>query len=149
GAVCTSNRACIELESVCNGFADCSDASDESPLRTGCAWTCDPDFYDDGQFCDCGCGIQDPDCADSTASSCAFCETGSCGTDGASSCLTNIAPNQNWACHGPGCFFCGDATLGDYCILPSWECDAYLDCTEEMNDEHPTNTACEWLCDSS
>jgi hypothetical protein len=26
------------------------------------AWNCDKDWYNDGQYCDCGCGIYDPDC---------------------------------------------------------------------------------------
>eukprot|EP01105_Mastigella_eilhardi_P003082 TRINITY_DN1392_c0_g1_i2.p1 TRINITY_DN1392_c0_g1~~TRINITY_DN1392_c0_g1_i2.p1 ORF type:complete len:1456 (-),score=74.94 TRINITY_DN1392_c0_g1_i2:371-4738(-) len=26
------------------------------------AWTCDPSFYQAGDGCDCGCGIEDPDC---------------------------------------------------------------------------------------
>jgi hypothetical protein len=25
-------------------------------------WTCPPNYYADGQVCDCGCGLQDPDC---------------------------------------------------------------------------------------
>jgi hypothetical protein len=29
-------------------------------------WTCDPDSFDDGAFCDCNCGGVDPDCADDT-----------------------------------------------------------------------------------
>jgi hypothetical protein len=28
----------------------------------GGEWTCDPDYYDDGTFCDCACGDHDPDC---------------------------------------------------------------------------------------
>jgi hypothetical protein len=44
------------------------------------AWTCDPFDYADGAFCDCGCGVIDPDCgASPTAASCDSCE--SCATD--------------------------------------------------------------------
>lgn len=33
----------------------------------GDTWTCDPDSYDDGTFCDCQCGGVDPDCEDDQA----------------------------------------------------------------------------------
>ena len=25
-------------------------------------WKCDTDWYNDGQYCDCNCGVYDPDC---------------------------------------------------------------------------------------
>ena len=36
-------------------------------------WTCDPSFYGDTRFCDCGCGVADVDCADAAAASCDDC----------------------------------------------------------------------------
>ena len=41
-------------------------------------WTCEEDYYGDGMYCDCGCGVLDTDCADANASSCddVFCDPG-------------------------------------------------------------------------
>ena len=41
-------------------------------------WTCDAVWYEDGEFCDCGCGIYDPDCTDQNATWCEYCDPGSC-----------------------------------------------------------------------
>jgi hypothetical protein len=45
-------------------------------------WTCIDGYYADGFFCDCGCGIFDPDCDDMLVGSCQFCNNeGSCAAD--------------------------------------------------------------------
>ena len=66
---------------------------------SGCTgWTCSPAFYGDG-VCDCGCGIPDPDCANSLVASCAFCsDAGSCATT-----CANINPNNNAVCNASAC----------------------------------------------
>jgi cysteine-rich repeat protein len=61
-----------------------------------CDWTCNPFYYADGNVCDCGCGIPDPDCADTTVASCQICDDpGSCGTG---PCPANIDPQYNAWC---------------------------------------------------
>jgi hypothetical protein len=36
-------------------------------------WNCVAEFYNDGGFCDCGCGVHDPDCATSAGDVCEYC----------------------------------------------------------------------------
>jgi hypothetical protein len=60
-------------------------------------WTCAVFYYSDA-FCDCGCGVLDPDCIDGTVASCDY-----CGAEGSCNplyvdCLGNIVPAQNWLC---------------------------------------------------
>jgi len=57
------------------------------------AWIC-PDSYFGDMSCDCGCGVFDPDCVDSTVGSCDYCGFG-CGTG---TCPANIDPDENWNC---------------------------------------------------
>jgi hypothetical protein len=75
-------------------------------------WTCNLAFYGTGDGCDCGCGAPDPDCADATVESCAFCgEQGSCaGTSVA--CPANIDPTDNSRCVAPAEWTCS-ATFYD------------------------------------
>jgi hypothetical protein len=62
-------------------------------------WTCGDGLFDDGAFCDCGCGIDDPDCADENATSCDFCNNpGSCDQTGAG-CPGEIQAADNTACN--------------------------------------------------
>ncbi len=79
------------------GTTDCStiDPANNAVCEEA-VWTCDPDYYDDGFLCDCGCGIVDPDCADALVGSCDFCDmTGSCGIG---DCPANINPTNNAVC---------------------------------------------------
>ncbi|MCC6621559.1 MAG: DUF4215 domain-containing protein [Deltaproteobacteria bacterium] len=70
-------------------------------------WTCFPGLYGDGYACDCGCGIDDPDCGDTPVdrASCNnnFCAAGSVPLEGAPAFC---APNE-----------CGDGfvTKGEIC----------------------------------
>lgn len=60
-------------------------------------WTCDAMYYGDGP-CDCGCGVQDSDCADLLVATCEYCDdTGSCNTD---TCPGTINATNNAVC-GP------------------------------------------------
>jgi len=78
---------------------------------SGCGWTaipgwhCNAAFYGAGDGCDCGCGIVDPDCADATGASCAYCgETGSC--NGPVDCAdpnSIIDPANNAVCIASTC----------------------------------------------
>lgn len=76
-------------------------ASDAATTAVPPEWTCADGYYGTADGCDCGCGALDPDCADATVGSCAYCgDAGSCATGG---CPANIDPAQNWLCSGdPG-----------------------------------------------
>jgi hypothetical protein len=72
---------------TCNGNGVCLSPS----------WTCDPDYFGDEFFCDCGCGVVDSDCMDATVGSCDFCaNTGSCS---AQDCPGTINPTNNAVCN--------------------------------------------------
>jgi hypothetical protein len=58
-------------------------------------WSCGAQSYDDGRFCDCGCGEFDPDCADEDVDSCDRC--GGIGACGYYTC-EGVAEEQNWTC---------------------------------------------------
>jgi hypothetical protein len=61
------------------------------------AWTCDPGYFSD-MFCDCGCGIADPDCPDAAVGSCEYCNNvGSCSD---TECPGTINPTNNAVCSG-------------------------------------------------
>lgn len=82
-------------------------------------WTCDPTFFDSGNAsdCDCGCGVQDPDCADLLVASCDYCaDTGSCAESGGS-CPSFINPTNNAICSAPvaetGATLCADTFDND------------------------------------
>lgn len=102
-------------------------------------WACHPDYYEDGQYCDCGCGIPDPDCASSSPLACHYCNTfGSC----ASSC-SELSPHDNSKCQA----YCGDGA-----ITPPEICDpAYapsLDrpCTGLVGRAHRGEASCAADC---
>jgi hypothetical protein len=93
-----SNSACANgIDDDLDGLIDCADPDclghDTCPPTT---WHCGPTLYDDGFRCDCGCGIQDPDCADATLASCTVCdEIGGCN---AAVCPGTIDPTNNSTC---------------------------------------------------
>jgi hypothetical protein len=74
----------------CVGDQSCDDQGECSDVPVG--WTCADANYDDGLFCDCECGIYDPDCATSLiVTGCDFAGQ-VCGLDG-----TCLAP-EDWTC---------------------------------------------------
>ena len=113
GNVCAANQTCSEGECVlaceyplenCGGFCvnvltntthcggcneSCStgEACDEgycfTPAPSG--WTCEDYLYGD-LYCDCGCGILDPDCISAQESACDACYCASCNS------------TSNWLC---------------------------------------------------
>jgi hypothetical protein len=114
-----SVRTCADLgftggTLVCNATCDNVDT-------TGCTggppgWTCNPNYYDDGDTCECGCGVFDPDCTDSTVGSCWYCgHVGSC-SPLSPYCPGDIDPAQNWLCLG-GREVCGNDVVehGELC----------------------------------
>jgi len=67
-------------------------------------WTCPANYYDEdmpgptAMFCDCGCGIMDPDCTDATLASCNYCDDmGGCNTK-ACDMMPTIDPMNNAVC---------------------------------------------------
>lgn len=91
-------------------------------------WRCASGFYEDGDLCDCGCGIPDPDCENELAESCDFCETpGSCSL-GQGTCPAAIDPADNstcdltlWTCN-PDAFNAGDDVCDCGCGLIDPDC---------------------------
>jgi hypothetical protein len=93
---CGGADACIPPSAECNGWLDCpTSGADEYPNNASCEWLCSEDWYDDGEFCDCGCGIPDPDCAgDLSAGACQICfNTGGCSTT-----CDDVIDGQNYLC---------------------------------------------------
>ncbi len=76
---------------------------------TGCTsgvagWTCDPSFYGNSDGCDCGCGIVDPDCTDSTSASCDYCaDIGSCDLVSCANANSTIDSANNAVCTTATC----------------------------------------------
>lgn len=71
-------------------------------------WTCLAQWYSDGEFCDCGCGVYDPDCTDQNATWCEYCDPGSCS---GMECDT-IDPTNNGLCTEP-VWNCDEALYDD------------------------------------
>lgn len=78
-------------------------------------WTCDPTWYGDGQFCDCNCGLADPDCSASQCSS------------GSSTGCTHSACTAGGAL-GLWCSPCTAAvcTIDSYCCSTAWDAQCVL-----------------------
>jgi Lysyl oxidase len=69
---------------------------DDGPTMPPPEWSCDPNFYDTDDGCDCGCGAFDPDCPNPTSQVCQYC-------DNQGSCSENLGcgainPNDNSTC---------------------------------------------------
>jgi hypothetical protein len=95
-------------------------------------WTCPEDSYGDGAFCDCGCGVPDPDCGTSNVNGCYRCACGICPDSIDPNDLSRCAPAPaGWTCppeeYANGTCHCG-------CGVPDPGC-AFQD-----------NTQCE-ICD--
>ena len=103
GLICVQDNQ--PTDEVCNDLDDdCDMEVDEGDVCLT-EWTCNPSFYDADDGCDCGCGIVDPDCADSTVEACDYCNNaGSCNEG--SGCPGTIDPVDNsqcitpWTCNG-------------------------------------------------
>jgi len=108
-------------------------------LSPPAGWTCSPWTYADGQQCECGCGIPDPDCQDATAASCDNClAQGSCAKG---LCPSSIVPDDNTRCQIPVQWACTPSTYGDgVCNCGCGAVD--IDCADA------SAASCE-LCDSS
>jgi hypothetical protein len=172
---CNDSGSCDTTGAGCPGIID---PTDNSSCTAPPSWTCNPGYYDAADGCDCGCGAVDPDCADATAASCAYCnDAGSCDTTGAG-CPGIIDPTDNSSCTAPpswtcapgyynsglandcdcGCGAfdpdCADATVGscDYCD-DSGSCSTVAGCPGEI--DATDNSTCStvvpptWTCSAS
>jgi hypothetical protein len=99
-----SCQSCNECgSSVCPGLVDPTDITSCGEPPDG--WYCASWFYGDG-YCDCGCGVQDPDCADALKTTCLRCPTydGSCAAYDCSTilpmnnALCTDSPPPEWTC---------------------------------------------------
>ncbi len=108
---CTSPR--------CNAV-DCDNCHDEYRRPVTCGdytrWTCDYARYGDGEYCDCGCGIPDPDCGGDG------CTDGSCYEPACDRC--HNCPADNPSCNGIGTV--GDIVACNKTVPADWNC-AYSD----------------------
>lgn len=74
-------------------------------------WTCLPSGYGDGLECNCGCGVLDPDCEDSSAESCDVCYfSGSCA---GGACPSSIDADDNTRCEVPEGWTCAASLYGN------------------------------------
>jgi hypothetical protein len=91
------------LSGGCSG-GTCPGSIDPNDITT-CAlpegWTCEASVYNDGFYCDCGCGVIDSDCGGLDRNECGRCTAdGSCAqTEGY--CSEHIDANNNAICSGP------------------------------------------------
>ncbi|MBN2724737.1 MAG: hypothetical protein JXR95_11760 [Deltaproteobacteria bacterium] len=128
-------------ESFDVGTLSCNaDCTFNTTACTESIWTCDSSYYGTGDGCDCGCGIIDPDCADSTINSCNYNE-----------CTEGYVPDSssNWLCVedlcGNGIIDAGESCDGtdlgenDCTTVPGGFESGELSCTENCTFN---NTAC-------
>ncbi len=113
--VCDCGCGAIDIDCGSNSLQACEDCSDgcsssacpgkisltDNALCTPppAGWRCAEHRYLDSLFCDCGCGVVDPDCATSASESCEWCnDEGSCSIQ---TCPGTIAPTDNATCYQP------------------------------------------------
>jgi hypothetical protein len=104
----------------CDGFGSCNGAKcpgridpDDTTTCTAIplGWSCAAAKYADGNACDCGCGIPDPDCKDGATSSCDACEdVGACSHG---PCPSSVATDDNTKCFVPEMWICLPYAYGD------------------------------------
>jgi hypothetical protein len=121
----------------CPGRIDAADTT--TCLAPPPGWTCSAWTYADGQQCECGCGLPDPDCQDATVSSCDNClAQGSCAKG---LCPSSIVADDNTRCQIPAQWSCAPSSYGDG--ICNCGCGAVdIDCPDAQA------TSCE-QCDSS
>lgn len=111
-------------------------------------WSCDAEFYGARDGCDCGCGAQDPDCADATLAACEFCIA--CSDSDTSDCSFWVDPNDTSSCVDPvptewSCerYYYGDFECDCGCGAQDADCADLLASSCEFCDVCPGQGACE------
>ncbi len=104
------------------------------------AWSCDPDWYADFA-CDCGCGVDDPDCA-------VGCTTASCAASDCEYCHDQSGDSISCGGGAGGAWTCDPAWYGDgYCDCGCGDIDA--DCPSGCAAPGCSTTACEFCVDAA
>ena len=105
--VCDASGSCNGV--ACPGKIDPEDTA--QCLVPPAGWTCLASGYDDGLECNCGCGVVDPDCEDSSVESCDVCYfSGSCA---GSACPSSIDADDNSRCDVPEGWTCTASLYGN------------------------------------
>jgi hypothetical protein len=116
--------------SACPGKISPGDNALCTPPPPG--WRCPEYRYRDTHFCDCGCGVVDPDCASSAVESCEWCnDEGSCSIQ---TCPGSVDPTNNALCHQPAPPSWWTCSASDYAdgTICDCGCGGYdLDCPNE------------------
>jgi uncharacterized protein (TIGR03382 family) len=87
-------------------------------------WTCSAGFYQGDDGCDCGCGIPDPDCADTAAETCDYEWCGSNSEPDPSdstACIDEPPPAEGWTCSYS--YYGGDDGCDCGCGAPDPDCE--------------------------
>ena len=107
------------VQYVDGGFiaSSCS-TTDTSQCSTGAfvPWTCDPTYYGDGSYCDCGCGGQDTDCASTTdITQCDDCGCASSSSTDGGILVTSCDGTNTTVCTSPSfvVWSCSSSYYGD------------------------------------
>jgi hypothetical protein len=105
--VCNGIGSCNGL--ACPGRIDENDTARCEPVPPG--WLCGARAYEDGESCDCGCGVPDPDCDGEDRAACDTCNVvGSCSRV---SCPGAIDDADNSKCTLPWGWSCNELVYGD------------------------------------
>jgi len=131
-----------------SGYGTASQQGTPGNANTSCStsatppsgWTCSPSFYNANDGCDCGCGVTDPDCADTTSASCQYCNNSN-GCSTVSGC-GDINPVDNAICGAPSTWTCSASfyAANDGCDCGCGTVDP--DCADA------TSASCQW-CNNS
>lgn len=100
-------------------------------------WSCDAERYEDGEICDCGCGLADPDCGQAEGCTEPGCQADACNhctdTDGAPASCAGEVPS-GWSCdplaYGDGTCTCGCGVTDVDCEAADAGGDNPQGCTE-------------------
>ncbi len=112
------------------------------------AWTCQPSRFNNGQQCDCDCGVYDPDCDNPNARVVNCAQDATCQSDG--TCTASI-PDE-WTCRSryygtdDGCD-CNCGAFDPDCANPDaavYNCSPESTCLPDGSCEIPVPTT--WLC---
>jgi len=104
------DQGCAEHGCRADACTRCTDSNSAPDRSVGCGsaqWTCDLVHYGTGDGCDCGCGVEDPDCGSGNG-----CTTASCQNDKCDYCHTGSGETDYQICNG---WTCGNASA------PAWQ----------------------------
>ena len=126
---------------ISTDYEDCSRGCEESTglcvtIEVPAGWTSDPDYYGD-DYCDCGGGIVDIDCADATYASCEYnvCAEGHPSPDAPTTCVSvdgegdACTSSYETTCLGNVLLYCSSTTE----LVTGWDC-GDLTCNPEAYD---------------